>query len=43
LSRPDQADRFLSATARSRRATLAIRDEKIIAYARTGHVKVLVI
>lgn len=37
----DLADRFLIATARSRRAKLATRDEKIIAYGRAGHVKVL--
>lgn len=37
----DPADRFLIATARRRRATLATHDEKIIAYGRAGHVKVL--
>ena len=37
----DPADRFLIATARSRRAKLATRDEKIIAYGRAGHVKVM--
>ena len=37
----DPADRFLIATARSRRAKLATHDEKIIAYGRAGHVKVL--
>lgn len=37
----DPADRFLIATARSRRASLATHDEKIIAYGRQGHVKVL--
>jgi PIN domain nuclease of toxin-antitoxin system len=37
----DPADRFLIATARSRRATLATHDEKIIAYGEAGHVKVL--
>ena len=37
----DPADRFLIATARSRRATFATHDEKIIAYGRAGHVKVL--
>jgi PIN domain nuclease of toxin-antitoxin system len=39
--RGDPADRFLIATARSRRAKLATHDEKIIAYGRAGHVKVL--
>lgn len=37
----DPADRFLIATARRRRISLATRDEKIIAYGRAGHVKVL--
>ena len=37
----DPADRFLIATARSYRARLATRDEKIIAYGRAGHIKVL--
>lgn len=37
----DPADRILIATARRRRITLATRDEKIIDYGRTGHVKVL--
>jgi len=37
----DPADRFLIATARSRRATLATHDDEIIAYGRAGHVKVL--
>jgi PIN domain nuclease of toxin-antitoxin system len=37
----DPADRFLIATARSRRVKLATHDEKIIAYGRAGHVKVL--
>jgi PIN domain nuclease of toxin-antitoxin system len=37
----DPADRFLIASARSHRARLATRDEKIIAYGRAGHVKVL--
>ena len=39
--RGDPADRFLIATARSRRAKLTTHDEKIIAYGRAGHVKVL--
>jgi PIN domain nuclease of toxin-antitoxin system len=37
----DPADRFLIATARNRRATLATHDDRIIAYGRSGHVKVL--
>ena len=37
----DPADRFLIATARSHRARLVTHDEKIIAYGRAGHVKVL--
>jgi PIN domain nuclease of toxin-antitoxin system len=37
----DPADRFLIATARTRRAVLATHDEKIIAYGKAGHVKVL--
>jgi PIN domain nuclease of toxin-antitoxin system len=37
----DPADRFLIATARSRRAMLATHDERIIAYGHSGHVKVL--
>jgi PIN domain nuclease of toxin-antitoxin system len=37
----DPADRFLIATARNRRATLATRDDRIIAYGQLGHVKVL--
>jgi PIN domain nuclease of toxin-antitoxin system len=37
----DPADRFLIATARSQRARLATHDEKIIAYGRAGHIKVL--
>ena len=37
----DPADRFLIATARGYRARLATHDEKIIAYGRAGHVKVL--
>lgn len=37
----DPADRFLIATARRRRATLATHDEKIISYGRAGHVDVL--
>ena len=39
----DPADRFLIATARARRATLATHDEKIIAYGEAGHVKVLAV
>ncbi len=37
----DPADRFLIATARRRRIPLATHDEKILAYAREGHVRVL--
>lgn len=37
----DPADRFLIATARRRRIALATRDERIIAYGRAGHLKVL--
>jgi PIN domain nuclease of toxin-antitoxin system len=37
----DPADRFLIATARNRRATLATHDDRIIAYGQLGHVKVL--
>ena len=37
----DPADRFLIATARAQRATLITRDERIIAYANGGHVKVI--
>jgi PIN domain nuclease of toxin-antitoxin system len=37
----DPADRFLIATARNRRATLVTHDEQIIAYGRSGHVRVL--
>lgn len=37
----DPADRFLIAIARRRGIPLATRDEKIIAYGRAGHVKVL--
>lgn len=37
----DPADRFLIATARSHRVRLATHDEKIIAYGRAGHVKIL--
>ena len=37
----DPADRMLVATARSTHAILATRDEKILAYGRMGHVKVL--
>lgn len=39
----DPADRFLIATARNRRATLATHDDRIIAYGQTGHVRVLAI
>ncbi|HEY0767527.1 MAG TPA: type II toxin-antitoxin system VapC family toxin [Steroidobacteraceae bacterium] len=37
----DPADRFLIATARNRRATLATHDDRIIAYGQSGHVRVL--
>jgi len=37
----DPADRFLIATARNRRATLATHDEAIIAYGHSGHLNVL--
>lgn len=37
----DPADRFLVATARTQQATLVTYDEKIIAYAKAGHVNVL--
>jgi PIN domain nuclease of toxin-antitoxin system len=37
----DPTDRFLIATARSCRATFATHDQKIIAYGRAGHVKIL--
>ncbi len=39
----DPADRFLIATARSRRATLATHDDRILAYGHSGHVKVLAV
>jgi PIN domain nuclease of toxin-antitoxin system len=39
----DPADRFLVATARAENATLATRDEKILAYAQAGHVRVLAV
>ena len=39
----DPADRFLIATARNRRATLATHDERILAYGESGHVRVLAI
>jgi PIN domain nuclease of toxin-antitoxin system len=39
----DPADRFLIATARSRRVTLATHDERILAYGESGHVRVLAI
>ena len=39
----DPADRFLIATARNRRATLATHDERILNYAEAGHVRVLAI
>ncbi len=39
----DPADRFLVATARARRATLVTRDEKIVAYGKAGHVKVMAV
>jgi len=37
----DPADRFLVATARTQQATLVTYDEKIIEYAKAGHVNVL--
>ena len=37
----DPADRFLVATARTLRATLVTRDERIIDYGRAGHVGVM--
>ncbi|MET0499379.1 MAG: type II toxin-antitoxin system VapC family toxin [Steroidobacteraceae bacterium] len=37
----DPADRFLIATARTQGAVMATRDEKIIAYGKTGSVRVL--
>jgi len=37
------ADRLLIATARNRRATLVTRDEKLLAYGRAGHVRVLAV
>lgn len=37
----DPADRFLIAAARIKRAVLATRDSQIIAYGKTGHVRVL--
>lgn len=37
----DPADRIIVATARRMRATLATRDEKLVAYSRLGHLKVL--
>ncbi|MBK6717300.1 MAG: type II toxin-antitoxin system VapC family toxin [Burkholderiales bacterium] len=36
----DPADRILVATARAENATLVTRDEKILAYAQAGHVRV---
>jgi len=39
----DPADRFLIATARNRRATLATHDDRILAYGESGHLKVLAI
>ncbi len=39
----DPADRFLIATARNRRATLATHDDRILAYGESGHVKVLAV
>ncbi len=39
----DPADRILVATARAENATLATRDEKILAYAQAGHVRVLAV
>lgn len=39
----DPADRFLIATARNRRATLATHDDRIIAYGQSGHVRILAI
>lgn len=39
----DPADRLLVATARAENATLATRDEKILAYAQAGHVRVLAV
>lgn len=39
----DPADRFLIATARARRAMLVTHDEHIIAYGRSGHVRILAI
>ena len=39
----DPADRFLIATARARRATLATHDDTILAYGESGHVAVLAI
>jgi PIN domain nuclease of toxin-antitoxin system len=39
----DPADRFLIATARSRRATLVTHDGDILAYGAAGHVKVLAV
>lgn len=39
----DPADRFLVATARNRRATLATHDERILSYGESGHVRVLAI
>jgi PIN domain nuclease of toxin-antitoxin system len=40
---PDPADRILVATARAENATLVTRDEKILAYAQAGHVRVLAV
>jgi len=39
----DPADRILVATARAENATLVTRDEKILAYAQAGHVRVLAV
>ena len=39
----DPADRFLIATARNRRATLATHDDGILAYGESGHLRVLAI
>ena len=39
----DPADRFLVATARRLPATLVTRDERIVGYARAGHVSVMAI
>jgi len=42
-SHSDPADRFLIAAARNRRATLATHHEKILAYRKAGHIKVLAV